>query len=163
MNFFNKETFQRAAGIGALAALSLSLVGCGPSQQNQINCNSVPSNSTSEFRGEPYKTLRYENLSVDDEGNNSEKVQGGGAVTRAAEKLKANTKHPNLVLNLSNNKDEDMRDLSDSKDLFGVESPASIIGENILNSKGVPKHARVVIITDKEKVFCMAAGGNTGR
>ena len=163
MNFFNTEAFQRAAGIGALAALSLSLVGCGPSQQNQINCNSVPLNSTSEFRDEPYKTLRYNNLSVDDEGNNSEKVQGGGAITRAAEKLKANTTHPNLVLNLSKNKDQDMKDLSDSKDLFGVQSPASIIGENILSSKGVPEDARVVIITNEEKVFCMGAGGNTGR
>ena len=162
MNFFNPPTFQKAARIGAVAALSLSLVGCGPSQQNQINCNSVPSNSTSEFRGGPYETLRYKNLSVDDEGNNSEKVQGGGAITRAAEKLEANTKHPNLVLNLSKNKDQDMKDLSDSKDLFGVESPASIIGENILSSKGVPEHARVVIITDEEKVFCMGADGNTG-
>ena len=100
---------------------------------------------------------------MDDEGNNSEKVQGGGAITRAAEKLKANTTHPNLVLNLSKNKDQDMKDLSDSKDLFGVQSPASIIGENILSSKGVPEDARVVIITNEEKVFCMGAGGNTGR
>lgn len=161
MGFFNNRIFLGAASV----ALACSLVACGSSQQSQIKCNSVPENSTSEFRGEPYETLRYRNLSVDDKDDSGEEVQGGGAITRAAEKLQANPENPNLVLNLSRNRNPDMRDLRDSKELFGVESPASIIGEDILNSKGVPEDARVVVITPEEKLFCMRVmhvGGNSG-
>ena len=155
MSFFNRQGLVAAAAVGLAAVLCSCSANKAPqmqslSQGGDARCEVVDKTSNNHFAGEHYDMAQPRNLSI------------GNITRKTAENLGDDSDH-NVVLDLRKNKHRDMETFGELGQ-YGISSPASELGRDILNGTNVPPDARLVVITEEQKVLCSRfAGGNGGR